>query len=117
MKNLVTEIAKVCHEVNRAYCQAIGDNSQVPWDEAPEWQRKSAENGVHFHIDNPEAGPEHSHESWLKEKKLAGWTYGPTKNENVKAHPCMVPFSQLPQAQQAKDFIFRQIVHSLSKFM
>jgi len=25
-------IAKVCHEVNRAYCAGIGDNSQVPWE-------------------------------------------------------------------------------------
>ena len=28
------EIARVCHEVNRAYCQAIGDNSQPTWEDA-----------------------------------------------------------------------------------
>jgi hypothetical protein len=48
----VEEIAKVAHEVNRAYCQAIGDNSQPTWEEAPGWQRDSAINGVLLHLSN-----------------------------------------------------------------
>ena len=111
------DIAQVCHEANKAYCEGIGDDSQVAWEDAPEWQRKSAIDGVIFHLEHPEAGPENSHESWLAEKKANGWTYGPIKNEKVKAHPCMVPFSQLPPEQQAKDFIFRQLVHSLKKYL
>lgn len=27
----VEDIARVCHEVNRAYCRSIGDDSQVSW--------------------------------------------------------------------------------------
>jgi len=27
-------IAKVCHEANRAYCESIGDNSQLSWEDA-----------------------------------------------------------------------------------
>lgn len=49
------EIARVCHEVNRAYCAALGDLSQPPWADAPEWQRKSALNGVAFALCNPVA--------------------------------------------------------------
>jgi hypothetical protein len=37
-----SNIAKVCHEANRAYCQTISDNSQLPWEQAKEWQRASA---------------------------------------------------------------------------
>lgn len=110
----VVEIARVCHEVNRAYCEALGDTSQKKWDEAPQWQRTSAINGVEFHINNPNAGPENSHETWLKEKKDNGWSYGPVKNEERKEHPCFVPFNQLPVAQQAKDYIFRAVVHALA---
>ena len=29
-------IARACHEVNRSYCEMVGDNSQVRWDDAPE---------------------------------------------------------------------------------
>jgi len=108
------EVAKVCHEVNRAYCQALGDNSQPPWDEAPEWMKTSALNGVNLHADNPDAGPEASHESWMAEKEATGWKFGPVKDADLKEHPCMVPFVDLPREQQAKDFIFRAVVHSLS---
>lgn len=107
------EIARVCHEVNRAYCQALGDDSQPPWESAPDWQRDSAMTGVKLHMDNPTAGPEASHESWLAEKFATGWKYGPAKNPDTKEHPCCVPFAELPRDQQAKDFIFRAVVHAL----
>lgn len=106
-------IARVCHEVNRAYCQALGDNSQPSWEDAPEWQRSSALLGVRLHTDNHDAGPHASHESWMKQKLEEGWVYGPVKSPSLKQHPCMVPFDQLPREQQAKDFIFRAIVLAL----
>lgn len=108
-------IARVAHEVNRAYCEALGDTSQVPWADAPEWQRKSAINGAAFHRANPDAGPEHSHNAWLKEKSDNGWSWGSEKNEERKEHPCFVPYNELPVEQKAKDYIFRSIVHSLLK--
>jgi len=107
------EIAKVAHEVNRAYCQALGDDSQLTWGDAPAWQRDSATNGVQFHRDNPDAGPDHSHNNWLAEKTAAGWVYGPVKDAEKKEHPCFVPYDELPVEQKAKDFIFRAIVHAL----
>lgn len=106
-------IAKVAHEINAAYCLAFGDDSQPSWEDAPEWQRISAVNGVQFHLANPDAGPQASHESWLAEKVADGWVYGYVKDPDKKEHPCMVPFSDLPKEQQAKDFLFRQTVHSL----
>ena len=39
-------IAKVCHEVNRAYCMSQGDGSQPRWEDAPDWQKQSAISGV-----------------------------------------------------------------------
>lgn len=42
----IEQIARVCHEVNRAYCQALGDDSQPAWEDAPQWQRDSALLGV-----------------------------------------------------------------------
>lgn len=105
----IKEIARLCHEVNRAYCEALGDNSQKPWEDAPDWQRQSAMHGVIFHQDNPNAGPSASHESWLKEKEASGWKYGPVKDESKREHPCFVPYDQLPAEQRAKDYIFKAI--------
>ena len=111
----VEELAHMAHEVNRAYCQALGDHSQPSWEDAPEWQRNSAIHGVEMHMQNPDAGPAQSHESWMEEKVAEGWVYGEVKDPEVKTHPCLVPFDELPVEQQAKDFIFRAIVHAGSK--
>lgn len=107
------QIARVCHEVNRAYCESLGDSSQPAWVDAPDWQKSSAINGVELHLANPDAGPEASHEAWMAEKIATGWTYGAVKDPETKQHPCIVPFADLPRDQQAKDFIFRAVVHAL----
>lgn len=107
------QIARVCHEVNRAYCEAIGDNSQVSWEAAPEWQRQSAINGVAFVLSNPSAPPSANHDSWLAEKRAAGWSYGPVKSAKLKEHPCFVPYDELPTEQKAKDYLFRAVVRAL----
>lgn len=109
-----SEIAKAAHEINRAYCEALGDNSQVPWDQAPQWQKDSAKLGVDLHINNPNASASASHESWMAQKVADGWIYGAVKDAAAKTHPCMVPFASLPREQQAKDFIFRAVVHALA---
>ena len=110
----INDIAGVAHEVNRAYCQAIGDDSQPAWHDAPKWQVDSALLGVKLHLDNPDAGPEASHESWMKQKLDDGWAYGEYKDVDEKTHPCLVLFADLPQEQQAKDYIFRAVVHALA---
>lgn len=104
----VTFRARVAHEVNRAYCQAIGDDSQVPWDEAPDWQRNSAMKGVV--AANNGATPEQLHESWCAQKLREGWKHGPVKDPEAKTHPCLVPYEQLPAAQRIKDHLFRAAV-------
>lgn len=103
-------IAEVCHEANAAYCRTLGDNSQKHWEEAPMWQRQSAFNGVKFHLEG-EHNPEESHKNWMDEKIKAGWTYGKTKDEAAKTHPCLVPFSELDPSQRFKDILFGSIVH------
>lgn len=110
----MSEIAKVCHEVNRAYCASLGDTSQLPWEEAPQWQRDSAVNGVRHAQANPNAHPSDSHKSWLEEKRAAGWKYGPDKDPEKKTHPCFVPYDELPTNQKAKDYIFLAIVRQLT---
>jgi hypothetical protein len=103
-------IAKVCHQTNKAYCEMLGDNSQVDWEQAPQWQRDSAVDGVRFNLENPDAPASLSHDNWLEEKKRDGWKYGPVKDEEKKEHPCYVAYGDLPVDQQAKDHLFKAIV-------
>ena len=105
-------IARTCHEVNRAYCQSIGDMSQLPWAEAPQWQKDSAVDGVRAALDG--ATPERLHESWCEKKASDGWVYGESKDADRKTHPCLVPYAELPQAQRVKDDLFAGVVGGLS---
>ena len=107
--------AKLCHEANKAFCESIGDTSQLSWDDAPQWQKDSAINGVNFHLNN-ETKPSDSHESWMKEKIDAGWVYGEVKDAEKKTHPCIVPYEQLPVEQRSKDYIFKAIVDAYEKY-
>ena len=106
------QIARIAHEVNRAWCQLNGDMTQPPWDLAPEWQKISAINGVQFHRDNPDAGDDAAHNSWMAEKLAAGWKHGYVKDADKKEHPCITEYVNLPQAQQFKDRLFRTVVHA-----
>lgn len=108
-----TEIARVAHEINRAYCASLGDDSQPSWGNAPDWQKASALAGVDMHLANPDATPENSHESWLAQKTAEGWKYGPEKDAEKKEHPCFLPYAELPPEQKAKDYLFRAVVHEL----
>lgn len=106
-------IAKVCHQTNKAWCEANEDFSQKDWSEAEDWQRDSALKGVAFRINNPDSGDDAQHNAWMEEKIEQGWKYGDTKNEDEKTHPCIVAFEELPHFQQKKDALFCSIVDIL----
>ncbi|WP_425221702.1 RyR domain-containing protein [Pseudomonas sp.] len=109
----VLVIARVAHMINLAYCMSIGDDSQPSWEDAPDWQKKSAVAGVEMHLANPNATPEQSHESWLAQKLADGWTYGEVKDAEKKQHPCCLPYDELSIEQKSKDYLFRGVVHAL----
>lgn len=102
--------AMACHQANKVFCEANGDNSQKDWDEAEQWQKDSAIKGVQFRIDNPNAGHDAQHNSWMQEKLDQGWVYGEVKDADKKTHPCIVAFENLPLFQQKKDALFCAIV-------
>lgn len=104
-------IARIAHQINRALRMGMGEDGGPDWFAASAELRAGIVAGVKFHIDNPQASPSDSHKAWLNHKLAAGWAYGPVKSEALKVHPCMVPFDKLPKDQQAKDWVFREVVH------
>lgn len=113
----VEQVAQVAHDLNKTYCEAIGDMSHVSWEHAPDWQKTSAIHGVDFLLNNPDATPEKCHEVWRIEKEAQGWKWGPTKDADKKEHPCFAHYNQLPLQQKVKDHLFRQVVESLKPFI
>ena len=108
------DIARVCHEANRALSEGLGEIRQPPWADAPEWMRESSRKGVEFAIQYPDATPEDQHVQWVAERLADGWKHGDVKDPLAKTHPCLVPYDKLPREQQLKDQLFRAIVKALT---
>jgi RyR domain len=111
---IIEACARTAHEMNRVYCLALGDASQVPW----EWALPEMKDSVRKGVEGALAGntPEQSHESWLAHRIERGWVYGPAKDPNAKppTHPCLVPYAELPEAQRKKDEIFVKTVRTMA---
>ena len=46
---------------------------------------------------------ENVHETWAKGRMDDGWTYGPVRDDAKKHHPCLVPYSELPESEKEYD--------------
>ena len=50
-----------------------------------------------------EAIAENAHEVWAENRYAEGWRYGVQRNDELKLHPDMVPYSQLPEGEKEYD--------------
>lgn len=107
------QVARVCHEANRALQYAHGDAlPSQPWDAEDPHIKASAIEGVR----NARNGqtPRQLHDSWMQFKLTEGWRYGPEKDWAAKTHPCLMPYEDLPQRERDKDALFQLIVTALT---
>ena len=109
----IENIALMCHELNRAYCQMIGKDIPKSWYEASQEQKKCVMDGVRFVMLN-DPTPMESHENWMQHRLDNGWKYGPVKDEKAKTHPCLVEYKDLPREQQVKDTMFIAMVKMMA---
>ena len=110
------QVARVCHDANRALQYVHGDPApSQPWDCETDEIRESVVEGVR--AARRGCMSRELHGSWVKFKRERGWTYGPVKDSELKTHPCMLPYDELPQAQRDKDRVFRMIVRAMTDFV
>ena len=43
------------------------------------------------------------HEVWSQLRLEQGWVYGPTRDDERKEHPCLVPYEDLPESEKEFD--------------
>lgn len=46
---------------------------------------------------------EHAHDVWARQRIADGWTYGATRDDERKEHPCLVPYRDLPDSEKQYD--------------
>ena len=43
------------------------------------------------------------HEVWAETRIKQGWRYGEQRNDELKTHPCLVPYEDLPEEEKEYD--------------
>ena len=46
---------------------------------------------------------ENTHNVWAKGRMDEGWTLGPVRNDELKQHPCLIPYDELPENEKEYD--------------
>lgn len=43
------------------------------------------------------------HEVWAQSRIEQGWTYGEERSDELKQHPCLIPYEELPEVEKDYD--------------
>ena len=43
------------------------------------------------------------HEIWAETRIKQGWKFGKERNDNLKMHPCLIPYEDLPDEEKVYD--------------
>lgn len=43
------------------------------------------------------------HDVWAETRIKQGWTYGEQRNDELKTHPCLIPYEDLPDEEKEYD--------------
>lgn len=43
------------------------------------------------------------HDIWAIGRINEGWTWGPVRNDELKQHPCLIPYADLPESEKEYD--------------
>lgn len=54
-------------------------------------------------LDLTEQLAEHIHDVWAQRRISEGWVYGSSRDDQKKEHPCLVPYSKLPESEKDYD--------------
>lgn len=50
-----------------------------------------------------EAMAKNVHEVWAQTRISQGWSFGKERNDELKQHPCLIPYEELPEEEKEYD--------------
>jgi hypothetical protein len=85
------------------------------WCDLPEDSKDRAKTAVDEIMDNPGRTAEQLHDLWMKPLVEQGWTCG-EHDYDLKKHPCIVPFDDLPPSEILKDEVWYHLTELFRKY-
>lgn len=98
-------VARNTYRVLEGYT-STSPNPLKPWSEASEGAKTGYRSAVKLVIEEGYTSQQ-LHEKWMADKTEAGWEFGEEKDEELKTHPNLVEYENLPESERVKDTIFR----------
>lgn len=82
----------------------------------PDWlsltpeEKKKAVDKAHYALLNPFKDSVQIHDEWCAQREAEGWRRGDRYDEDLKTHPDLVHYNDLPVERQLKDRMFQLFV-------
>lgn len=95
------DLARICHEAHVALRIGLNDSAtDVRFDALPQWRKNLVIGEVR--LIRERKSPAEVHQVWVDRLKEEGWRWGIYRDVQLKQHPNLVPYDQLPVSEQAK---------------
>lgn len=107
------KIAEAAHDINKVYCEAMGDKNKQAWGEMTQESKNKLSSAVKSVADTSEMTPKACHDLWMQHKLADGWGLGFPLDAVNKTHPCLLPYCELPEYQRRKDELFISTIRGL----
>jgi len=105
--------AKAGHGAMQAICEAFGVPKLGQWELCSDWYKASLVNQAEqYLLSAPSCRTLHNR--WVKQRLHQGWTLG-ERNREIKSHPHLVDFNDLPVEVKLKLKCFRAVVMAFRK--
>ncbi len=114
MKFSAEQIAEIIHSVSSLIPRPDG-SSVGSWADLPEKFKINATNAVIEIMNSHSKTAEELHNLWMQPLLDDGWVVG-NYNRDLKQHPCLVPFDQLPESEVLKDEIWFHMTECFRKY-
>ena len=111
-----TDIAHVVWETHRAYQAVLGDPLPAPpWQTiGPELKYRRDMVVVMVELILNGASAEEVHGSWCESMIAAGWRWGAEKDPDLRTHPCICGWDDLPPEAQTKVLLAFGVVNGFA---
>lgn len=109
----VRAICRVVYAGTAQLRQELGQSGGLPWDVLPERTKIEIELGVRDINSGKVKQPADLHRIWRDEAVKQGWTHGLVKDEEMRKHPAICAFDELPTMEQAKFNLFYAMAATL----
>lgn len=115
-KEFLMAMAKIAHEILRAYHVAIGEPPFITpaWDDLAASDQARAMAKAEARLAST-LTVEQEHSVWLEQKRAQGWEYGPKFDEGARVDPLLVRFEALPEKVRVGKYLIDATVRVLAE--